>query len=62
MYAAISLTADGIKDRKQILCYPVHNFVYRIAKVKETETLKDANQYKCNDSVNAFCNWHKLFI
>lgn len=56
MYAAISLTADGIKDRKQILCYPVHNFVYRIAKVKETETLKDANQYKCNDSVNAFCN------
>ena len=36
MYAAISLTVDGIKDRKQILCYPVHNFVYRTAKKKQT--------------------------
>lgn len=56
MYAAISLTVDGIKDRKQILCYPVYNFVYRVAKMKETDTPTDANQYKCNDSVSTFCN------
>lgn len=44
MYEAIYLTVDEIKGRKQIFCYPVHNFMYTDAKVKETDMSYSSQQ------------------